>query len=143
MSVKKDQTRQVLAYYWQQVRRYPRYMAGIIFSIPFTILVNTFLPALIAANVLSRLSQHHYQSGDLWGSFGPELTAYAALLLIGIVLWRVADYFAWQLEVRIQRDMAQEVFAKLVDQSANFHANSFAGSLVSQNSKLLGSYVRI
>jgi ATP-binding cassette subfamily B protein len=142
-TLKKDQTKQVLRYYWQQVRHYPKYMIGVAISIPFTVLVNTFLPTLIAANVLSRLSQHHYQANDLWGSFGPQLTAYVILLLVGIMLWRTADSFAWRLEARIQRDMAEEVFGKLVDQSANFHANSFAGSLVSQNSKLLGSYVRI
>lgn len=44
--------------------------------------------------------------------------------------------------MNVQQDIAEEVFDKLVDQTADFHANNFVGSLVSQNSKLLGSYVR-
>jgi ATP-binding cassette subfamily B protein len=39
--------------------------------------------------------------------------------------------------------MAQKVFKRLGEQSADFHTNSFVGSLVSQTTKLLSAYVRI
>src|SRR5205823_5926523 len=50
--------------------------------------------------------------------------------------------FMWHLEMRVQRDIAEEVFDHMVHETADFHANNFTGSLVSQTSKLLGGYVR-
>lgn len=139
----KDTTKMVLNYYLGHLRHYPRQFVGLIISVPITVLVNTFLPTLIVASVLSRLSQHHFQAHDVWASFGPQLVAYAILLFAGHYTWRIVDRFIWQLEMNIQRDIAEEVFAKLLNQSADFHANNFAGSLVSQNSKLLSGYIRI
>jgi ATP-binding cassette subfamily B protein len=49
----------------------------------------------------------------------------------------------WRLEMRIQRNIAEEVFGRMMAQSADFHANNFTGSLVSQTNKLMGSYVRL
>jgi ATP-binding cassette subfamily B protein len=49
----------------------------------------------------------------------------------------------WQLEQRIQQNIAEEVFTHLLGRSADFHANHFGGSLVSQTNKLLGGYVRV
>jgi ATP-binding cassette subfamily B protein len=49
---------------------------------------------------------------------------------------------AWKLEGGVQRDMGRRVYGQLLDQSANFHSNTFGGSLVSQTSKLLGAYIR-
>jgi ATP-binding cassette subfamily B protein len=145
MSLKKttDTAGPVLRYYWRHVRNYPRLFIGVLFTIPLTILLNGFLPTLIVASVLSRLSQGNFEPHHLWNSFGPELVVYAALLLIGHYTWRLVDHFVWQLEMNIQRDLAEEVFDKLLSQTADFHANNFSGSLVSQNSKLLGGYVRI
>jgi len=139
----RDAARVVLAYYWHHVLRYPKNFIGLLFAVPLTSLINGFLPTLITANILSQLSQHDFQSHDIWGSFGPELVAYAILLFLGIVAWRVVDHFMWGLEINLERDMAEEVHSKLLNQTADFHANNFTGSLVSQNSKLLGSYIRI
>ena len=60
-----------------------------------------------------------------------------------LVTWRIVDAFLWRLEAGVQRDMAQRCFGHLIGQSADFHANNFGGSLVSQTNKLMGSYVRI
>ncbi|PID99664.1 ABC transporter [Candidatus Saccharibacteria bacterium] len=49
----------------------------------------------------------------------------------------------WRVEQRVQQDIAEEVFAHLMGRSADFHANHFGGSLVSQTSKLMGGYVRV
>lgn len=139
----KDQTKATAIYYWRHARKYPTALAGVFVTIPLTVLVNTYLPALILANVLSKLSQHQYVEHQLWHSFGPELVAYALLLVFGMLTWRFVDHFMWKLEKNVQRDIAEEVFNHLLDQSADFHANNFTGSLVSQNSKILGGYVRV
>ncbi|MBC7581983.1 ABC transporter ATP-binding protein [Aeromicrobium sp.] len=139
----KNATRKVASFYWRHARKYPTYLWGLIIAVPLTMLVNAFLPTLLTASVLSRLSQHQYQTGHIWASFGPQLLLFAVLLLLGHFTWRIVDHFMWRLEMRVQQDLAEEVFDKLLNQTADFHANNFTGSLVSQNSKLLGNYVRL
>lgn len=139
----KPRSSQVAGYYLRHIRKYPRYFAGALMAIPLVVLVNGYLPPLILANVLNKLTQHQYHTHDIWHSFGTDLIIYAALLLSGILLWRVVDFFAWRLEMHIQQDIAEEVFSHMLDQSADFHANNFSGSLVSQANKLLSGYVRV
>lgn len=137
-------TSKTIKFYWQHVRRYPKYVVGAVLSVPVTVLVNNFLPPLILANVLSRLSRHDFQAHHLWASFGPDLVLYASLVLAGgVIAWRIVDFFDWRLEGVVQRDMAQHIFKHLLGQSANFHANHFGGSLVSQTTKLMSSYIRV
>jgi ATP-binding cassette subfamily B protein len=143
MTAKPNESRRVSSYYWQHAHTYPRFLFGLILSVPATVLINSFLPTLIVANVLSRLAQHDYQQHALWASFGPQLVMYTLLLVTGVVAWRIVDGYTWKLEMKVQRDIAEEVFDKLQNQTADFHANNFAGSLVSANSKLLGGYIRV
>ena len=136
-------SRQTINFYWQHVRHYPRYLTGVMLSLPLATLVNQYLPALIVANVLNRLSTGDYIKNDVWGSFGGNLALYIAVSFAGTLCWRLVDAFGWRLEANVERDMAQHIYKHLVEQSANFHANSFGGSLVSQTSKILGAYVRM
>jgi len=135
-------TKRVLGYYLRCVRAYPKALASALLVIPITILINGYLPSLILAGVLSRLSQHDYTT-NLWHSFGPQIATYAVLLILGIACWRGVDKCVWYLEERVQNDIAQHVFRHLLSRSADFHANNFSGSLVSQTNKLTGGYVRI
>lgn len=143
MKTRKDLTKETIKYYWQQVRRYPKHLTGLIVAIPATVLVNNVLPPLILADVLNRLSRHDFISHDVWASFGPQLISYALLSFAGgAIMWRIVDWIDWRLEGNVERDIAQEVFSHLQDQSATFHANHFGGSMVSQTNKLMGSYIR-
>jgi ATP-binding cassette subfamily B protein len=130
-------------YYWRHAYKYPRLVWGALLSIPLTVLINNYLPTLIVASVLSSLSQHHFHGHDVWRSYGLALSAYLFLNLTGITTWRLVDRFMWRLEANVQRDMAEEVFSHLIEESADFHANNFTGSLVSQTSKLLSGYIRV
>ena len=136
-------TKAIAAFYFREIRRYPRKLAGLAIFLPLTILVNNFLPPLILATVLSRLSQHHYTGSDIWANFGAALLLYAVFEFFGGFIWRAVDYFVWTLEGNVQRNLAQRVFQAMTEQTSDFHANNFGGSLVSQTTKLLSSYVRI
>lgn len=133
----------VLKYYWSVIRKYPAYVAGALITIPFTIIINAFIPPLIIADVIKKLSTNSYASGMLLHEFGWSMAIYFAVVLAGIITWRFVDYFMWHLEINAQQDMAEQVFSHLMGRSADFHANHFGGSLVSQNNKLLTSYVRV
>lgn len=136
-------TRETVRLYWRHAWRYPRYVVGILLSVPLTVLTSQYLPPLILANVLNRLSKHDFQPHHAWASFGGDIGLYAIFIILGGLLWRVVDYFDWELEGKVERDLAQRVFRHLMSQSADFHANHFGGSLVSQNNKLLGGYIRM
>ena len=123
--------------------RYPRLLAGMLVSQPFAILFLRFLPALIVAEILNRLSNQDFVKGDLWGSFGALiLLAIATEALGGVVIWRIVIYFNWKLEGLVVRNIFRHVFDHLLSLSSNFHANHFGGSLVSQTSKLANAYLR-
>jgi ATP-binding cassette, subfamily B, bacterial len=132
----------IVRFYVREQLRYPHLLFGMLISHPFAILFLRFLPALIVADILRRLSEQDFTKGDLWGSFGSSMIWVILLeALGGIVLWRVVVYFNWKLEGYILRDINRKVFDHLLRLSASFHANHFGGSLVSQTSKLASSYV--
>ena len=137
-----DKIKNAAYFYFAHVRQYPKLLTGVLISVPITIFVNNFLPSLIVAHVLSQLSTHTYAKDQIWPVFGVYLIAYIAILLIGIATWRLVDHFAWRLEAEVGRDMARRVFDHMLRESTDFHANNFSGSLVSQNNKLLGGYIR-
>lgn len=137
-----DKAATVLAYYWKHVRPHKRMTIGTLINVPFTVLVNSFLPSLIVANVLSQLSQQSVLHRHL-SYFLPVLGIYFVILFIGIFAWRIVDYFAFTLEGMVSKEISEEVFSHLLDETADFHANNFSGSLVSQTNKLLHGYVRI
>ena len=133
----------IVKYFLRHQLRYPRLLFGMLFAHPFAILFLRFLPALIIADILRRLSAQDFTRGDLWGSFGPSLLLAIVLeALGGIVLWRIVIYFNWKLEGLVTRNINRQVFDHLMNLSASFHANHFGGSLVSQTNKLAGSYIR-
>jgi len=143
MKTRKDLTKQTMRYYWRHARAYPKHIAGLALAIPFTVVVNNILPPIILADVLNKLSRHQFVAHDVWASFGPELILYLVIELAGgIIGWRIVDWLDFRLEGNVERDIAREVFEHLQKQSANFHANHFGGSMVSQTNKLMGSYIR-
>lgn len=143
-SSKPKQAKQVIAFYWREASAYKLSLALICILVPLAVIGNNLLPPLVLARVLDRLGRQDYIPQQLWESFSGEIIAYAAIVLIaGAVLWRLVDFVVWRLEANMQRKLAQKVFRHLTEQSADFHANNFGGSLVSQNNKLLAGYVRI
>ncbi|MBA2279216.1 ABC transporter ATP-binding protein [Candidatus Saccharibacteria bacterium] len=133
-----------IRFYWRYAKEYPYTLLGLVICLPFTILFNQFLPPLILANTLRRLSLGDFIPNQPWDSFRSEIIMYAAVILFAsLVMWRVVDVMVWRLEGKIQRDIARSIFNHLISQSADFHANRFSGSLVSQTNKAISSYVRL
>lgn len=139
----KSTTVKTVSLFWRSIWKYRLYVIGILIAVPISVLAEQYLNVVILANVLNKLSKDHFVSSQIWHNFGPSIIGYAILMLIGSIGWRVIDGFNWRLEAGVERDLARRVYSHLLDQSANFHANRFGGSLVSQTSKLLSSYVRI
>ena len=137
-------TKTVLKVYWDHAWKYPRYVIGLLIMVPISTIMFRLAPPLIAALILRRLAAGDFKPHDVWGSFGSELLIYAAVTLIGgILAWRIVVYLIWRMEGYVTRDLDRTMFNKFLTLSANFHADNFGGSLVSQTTKLHNSYIRL
>ncbi|HSX32374.1 MAG TPA: ABC transporter ATP-binding protein [Candidatus Saccharimonadales bacterium] len=136
--------KKIVTYYWRHALRYPLLLWSMIVTVPLALLFNQFLTTQITSTILQRLTTGDYVAHDIWGSFGKEIVlAIGSSILGGVIIWRINIYCNWKLESLVMRDIYQEVFNHLLRMSARFHTNSFGGSLVSQTSKLAGSYIRM
>ncbi len=142
MQHSKPPTNLVVRYFWHKAWRERRYVLIILAVMPLNVLMNQIIPPIIMANVLSKLAKHDFVPHALWASFGWQLVAYALLVLVGGLSWRIIDSCVWRMEGTVEKNIAAEVFSHLLAQSARFHADNFTGSLVSQTNKLMGGYIR-
>lgn len=134
----------IFQFYWKEAWRYPKFAGGIVLILPVTVFFHQFLPPLIAAKVLDKLTVRAYQPQELWQVFGSSLMWYTAATFLGaVLLWRLTILLNWSLENYVIRDITRRAFDHLMRLDANFHANTFGGSLVSQVGKLGSAYIRI
>ncbi|HSX24229.1 MAG TPA: ABC transporter ATP-binding protein [Candidatus Saccharimonadales bacterium] len=137
-------TKKTISLFWHHATRYKRLLLPLFFTIPLTVLVMDFLLPYIMSLVLQKISQNNYNPHELWHSFGPYIIAYTiGTFMSGVAGWRLNIWLIWNLEFNVVRDIGQRIFDHLMDMSAGFHANRFAGSLVSQANKLTGAYIRL
>jgi ATP-binding cassette subfamily B protein len=144
MSTQPNLTKQTLLFFWRCAWKYPRRVIALLIAVPLGDLTMRYLPPLVAASIIQRISDRDFNPNDLWGSFGDELLLYAGLSILGgVVMMRIIVFLVWTLEMRVLQDIYEKVFNHLLTMSARFHADRFGGSIVSQTNKLAGSYVRI
>jgi len=137
-------TRDTLRAYWHHARRYPRFVWGIALLLPGTLFMHQFLPQLVVATILTKLSKGHYDHSNLWSSFGGLIVLYAVLRMSSAtVLWRWIIIMLDKLEAYVLKDIANRIFGHLLQQSQQFHAERFSGTLVSQTTKFMSGYVRL
>jgi ATP-binding cassette subfamily B protein len=130
--------------YWQHCRKYPKFLAGLIVGLPITLFFHQILPPLIAASILDKLAKGSFNKDTIWNDFGHDLVWYSVMIIIaGSLIWRIMIYLIWKLESYVQRDLYRTLFNHLMELDADFHANSFGGSLVSRTNKFTSAYIRI
>ncbi|MGD8373478.1 MAG: ABC transporter ATP-binding protein [Candidatus Woesebacteria bacterium] len=141
--MKNSTIKPTIKYFLRHAFSYPQYIIPLLITIPITIVVGNFVEPYITSQVLNMVSQNTYDPNDLMGSFGGYIFAFAiAAVISGVIGWRINVWLIWMLELKVVKNIAQETFEHLMKMSPNFHVNRFAGSLVSQSSKLWGSYIR-
>lgn len=67
----------------------------------------------------------------------------AAIEIVSLLLWNVIIRMFWRVQDVIMKDLSMTVFDHLGTMSARFFANRFAGSLVNQSNKFVGSFERL
>jgi ATP-binding cassette subfamily B protein len=137
-------TRKTLNIHWRYTRRHlPQFLIGTI-GAALAVISQSMIPPLIVAKVFSKLqaSYVHHQALH-FRMFLPYLIWYSVAMLAGVVFWRLQSYFAWQLEISVKQEIANDVYDHLQAQSQRFHADRFGGALVSQANKFNNAYERI
>lgn len=143
-TTKQIDVKRTLRFFGRHAAAYPTMLWALALIIPGIVLLGDFLMPYLTAQILSRISTGAYDKTHLWQSFAPQLIGYAvAAFLSGVVGWRLIMWATSRLELDVVRDINRRVFAHLMQMSASFHANRFAGSLVSQTNKLASAYVRL
>lgn len=140
----KSTTFKTILIYWQYTRKYlGLFLVGSIGAV-LAVIAQGMIPPLIIANMFSKL-QFAFQNQQAleFSAFLPYLYQFTAAMVAGIILWRVQGYAVWILEIRVRRDLANDIYDHLQSQSQSFHANRFGGSLVSQANKFINAYERL
>lgn len=105
----------------------------------FTAIVGGFVGPFIIAQLLEDIQ---FGTVTLVSASG-LIIAYIITQIWGEVLgWRLNMFMTWTMETAAQRDLYRKIFNKLTTQSLSFHADRFGGGLVSQTTKLIGSFER-
>jgi ATP-binding cassette, subfamily B, bacterial len=125
--------------FWRTAMKYPvRTWTSIIVS-SVTTLVGSFAAPLVIALLLQQLQAGSLTLMDAW----PLIGLYAICQIYGEVIgWRITLYMTWTMETASQRDLYRRIYDTLTKQSLGFHGNRFGGALVSQTTKLIGSFER-
>jgi len=141
---KTSTTYKTLRIYRQYTRRYPvDFWVGAIGAV-LAVITQNMIPPLIVARLFSKLQIDYAKHQALhFAMFTPYVVWFAVAMVVGAFFWRLQSYFVWQLEIKVRRDLANEVYDHLQAQSQSFHANRFGGALVSQTNKFVNSYERL
>jgi ATP-binding cassette subfamily B protein len=137
-------TRETLRLDWRYTRRYlPEFIAGTVGAV-LAVITQNMIPPLIVARVFSQLQKAYTHHAALhFTAFLPYFAWFAVAMLTGAVFWRLQSYYVWQLEIKVRRDMVNDIYDHLQLQSQRFHADRFGGALVSQTNKFANAYERL
>lgn len=129
----------ILLLMWHTAMRYPLRTSFAVIGSVATTIVGSFVGPYVISELLNQLQT---SSVSLSGAM-PLITIYALTQLYGhLIGWRINLFLTWTMQAAAQRDLYQRIFAKLTEQSLTFHSNRFGGALVSQTTKLIGSFER-
>ena len=119
------------------IRPYRKVAIANIVAIVATILVGNFLAPVFLSQILNQ-----FQSGTIsWQNTSGLVIAYAITqVLAGVIGWRLVLWITWRMGSKVETDIHQVIFKKLINQSIDFHSNRFGGSLVSQTHKFISSF---
>lgn len=129
----------IISLFWRSAAKYPVRTTLALVGSAVTSVIGGYVGPYIIAQLLESLRAG---SVSLESSL-PLILLYTAAQIYGEVIgWRLNLFFTWTMETAAQRDLYQKIFNKLTSQSLNFHADRFGGALVSQTTKLTGSFER-
>jgi ATP-binding cassette subfamily B protein len=135
--------KQILSLYWKHTKPYKKELAIIYPAMVLAQIIEDFLQPLVISFVITKLA-----AGDIAGLRASNipliLGAVAASELVGHLLWnRLVVPKFWRTQDKIMSDLNMTAFNHLQRMSTSFFNDRFAGSLVNQVNKFVGSFERL
>lgn len=139
---KTDGIRLILGFYFAELRRHWRYAIAIVILVPVGVFLNNFAGAYIISSVIDYFSTHgNVPLDQLWPVFHWQIIGFLISALLGeLIVWRLILWSVWRLEIKMGYALYNRCFEYLSQQSSQFHAEKFGGSLVSQTNKFVSTY---
>lgn len=133
----KVSAKQVLKYHWKKAMLFPKDVATSFVVAPITILLERYVAPLIIAALLAAI-----QAGTVTiESSVFMIIGYAALQIASQVIgYRINLFAMWSVQIKGVRKIYNESYVHLTEQSLDFYANNFAGSLVSKANKFADAF---
>ncbi|MDB5186419.1 MAG: MdlB, multidrug/protein/lipid transporter ATPase, ATP-binding cassette, subfamily bacterial, partial [Candidatus Saccharibacteria bacterium] len=131
--------KQTLRIYWQYTKRHPKWLAFIAVLLPTLTLSEYILIPFFTAQILDKLATGASQLSQFYSLFWIII----ALEIYAVIFWRVFVSSVWKLEISVMREMRQDVFKHLMNESSRFYSGRFGGALVSQAVKFVGAFERL
>ncbi|MBP7767417.1 ABC transporter ATP-binding protein [Candidatus Saccharibacteria bacterium] len=139
----KTLNRKILSIYWQHTKPYKKQLAIIYPSMVVAQIIEDFVQPIIISGVLTTLASGNI---DEIKSLNIALIFCAVILTetTGHLIWnRIVVPIFWKTQDKIMVDLNMTCFSHLQSMSSAFFNDRFAGSLVNQVNKLVGSYERL
>lgn len=131
--------KKVFSLFWQYSKPYSKRRWFVLVNSGLTVVISAFIGPYLLAKMFEQLQAGTISIDSSW----PLIIGYALTQIYGEVIgWRFTLLAQWTFETAAQRDLFRDIFNKLSNESLEFHANRFGGSLVSQTNKLTGAFER-
>lgn len=127
----------IFSLFWQTAMKYPGRTFTAFFCAATASITGNFLGPLVIATLLNQLQSGTITLASSWPLIGLFVLAQLYGEIIG---WRIVLYCNWSMEASAMPDLYKKIFNTLTEQSLTFHSNRFGGALVSQTTKLIGSF---
>lgn len=137
-----DITRKTLAIFWRENCRHPLLFV----SSSLTWLIGMTLQklglAFIIAQAINKLIHLHLQAGtSYWSIFRPYLIIFVVVGIVAQLFIDVALILLSKLETTVAPELQTRIFSWILEQSLDFHANTFSGALVNKVNRFRAAYV--
>lgn len=137
-------TKQTLKIMWRYANNYRLGFYGGVIGTVLAVISQTIIPPFIIAKMFGTLQYLNARHQPLqFNTFKNYFIGYSVAMLAGVFFWRLQTYLIWLLEVKVRRDMYNDIFNHLHIQSQRFYADRFGGSLVSQTSKFIYAFEKL
>ncbi len=136
-------TKQTLSIYWQFTKPYKRQLWKIYPTMVVAQIGEDFIAPVLISGILSNLAAGKtslLEFGHIW----PLLLLIVVIDASGHLIWnRIVVPLFWRTQDSVMRDLNVHIFKRLSNMSYRFFSDRFAGSLVSQTNRFVGSYERL
>jgi len=128
--------------YWQHAKRYKRQLATIYPLMFVTQVVEDAIQPVIVSGILTNIAKNNIEALALH-KIWPLLVLVFVCEFFGHFMWNFIVRVFWRTQDAIMRDLSMTVFNHLNSMSYRFFSDRFAGSLVNQSNKFVGSFERL